>query len=58
MFVDAGLLHSGADESRRAGDHAQGAADRLSRGPLPSDSVSSRRPRRFTTRPVRGTFNT
>src|SRR5271156_3246777 len=39
MFVDAGLLHSGADESRRAGDHAQGAADRLSRGPLLSDSV-------------------
>jgi Protein of unknown function (DUF2563) len=58
MFVDAGLLHSGADESRPAGDHAQGAADRLSRGPLPSDSVSSRRPRRFTTRPVRGTCNT
>jgi len=36
MFVDTGLLHSGANESHRAGGHAQDGADRLSRGPLPS----------------------
>ena len=36
MFVDTGLLHSGANESHRAGGHAQEAADRLSRGPLMS----------------------
>jgi hypothetical protein len=36
MFVDTNLLHSGADESHRAGGHAQGAADELSRGPLAS----------------------
>ncbi|MEM6108460.1 DUF2563 family protein [Mycobacterium sp. 050272] len=36
MFVDPGLLHSGGDQSRRAGGHAREGADRLSRGPLPS----------------------
>jgi hypothetical protein len=36
MFVDTDLLHSGADESHRAGGHAQDGADRLSRGPLAS----------------------
>jgi Protein of unknown function (DUF2563) len=36
MFVDTGLLHSGANESHRAGGHAQEGADRLSRGPLMS----------------------
>jgi Protein of unknown function (DUF2563) len=36
MFVDTDLLHSGADESHRAGGHAQGGADELSRGPLAS----------------------
>lgn len=34
MFVDTGLLHSGANESHRAGGHAHEGADRLSRGPL------------------------
>lgn len=34
MFVDTGLLHSGADESRHAGEHAQDGAEKLSRGPL------------------------
>jgi Protein of unknown function (DUF2563) len=34
MFVDTGLLHSGGNQSHRAGDHAQEGADRLSRGPL------------------------
>ena len=34
MFVDTGLLHSGANESHRASGHAQEGADRLSRGPL------------------------
>jgi hypothetical protein len=34
MFVDTDLLHSGADESHRAGGHAQDGADQLSRGPL------------------------
>jgi hypothetical protein len=36
MFVDTGLLHSGGNESRRAGGHAQDAVDHLSRGPLMS----------------------
>lgn len=36
MFVDTDLLHSGADESHRAGWHAQDGADQLSRGPLVS----------------------
>ena len=36
MFVDTELLHSGANESHRAGGHAQEAADHLSRGPLMS----------------------
>ena len=34
MEVDTGLLHSGGNESHRAGGHAQDAADHLSRGPL------------------------
>jgi hypothetical protein len=34
MFVDTDLLHSGADESHRAGGHARDGADQLSRGPL------------------------
>jgi hypothetical protein len=34
MFVDTDLLHSGANESHRAGAHAQQGADQLSRGPL------------------------
>ncbi|MCV7123227.1 DUF2563 family protein [Mycobacterium lacus] len=34
MFVDIGMLHSGANESHRAGGHARDAADHLSRGPL------------------------
>jgi len=36
MFVDTGLLHSGGNESHRAGGYAQDAADLLSRGPLMS----------------------
>ena len=36
MFVDTELLRSGANESYRAGGHAQDAADRLSRGPVMS----------------------
>jgi len=36
VFVDMGLLHSGGSQSHRAGDHAQDAADRLSRGPVMS----------------------
>ena len=36
MFVNTDLLHSGADESHRAGGHAQDGADQLSRGPLMS----------------------
>ena len=36
MFVDPDLLHSGANESHRAGGHAQDGADRLSRGRLMS----------------------
>ncbi|HYB39910.1 MAG TPA: DUF2563 family protein [Mycobacterium sp.] len=31
MFVDTGLLHSGASESHRAGGHAHDGADHLSR---------------------------
>jgi Protein of unknown function (DUF2563) len=34
MFVDTGLLHSGGNQSHRAGGHAQEGADQLSRGPL------------------------
>jgi Protein of unknown function (DUF2563) len=34
MFVDTKLLHSGGDESHRAGQHAQTGADQLARGPL------------------------
>ncbi|REM91592.1 DUF2563 family protein, partial [Mycobacterium tuberculosis] len=29
MFVDVGLLHSGANESHYAGEHAHGGADQL-----------------------------
>jgi Protein of unknown function (DUF2563) len=36
MFVNTDLLHSGANESHRAGGHAQDGADQLSRGPLAS----------------------
>jgi hypothetical protein len=36
MFVDTEGLHAGANQSDRAGGHAQDAADRLSRGPLSS----------------------
>ncbi len=36
MFVDADLMHSGANASHRAGEHAQDGADQLSRGPLVS----------------------
>lgn len=31
MHVDTGLLHSGADESRRAGSHADDGANHLTR---------------------------
>ncbi|HET7073371.1 MAG TPA: DUF2563 family protein [Mycobacterium sp.] len=34
MFVDTDLLHSGANESHRAGGHAQDGVEQLSRGPL------------------------
>jgi Protein of unknown function (DUF2563) len=34
MFVDTDLLHCGANESHRAGGHAQDGADQLWRGPL------------------------
>ena len=34
MEVDTGLLHSGGNQSHRAGGHAQEAAGHLSRGPL------------------------
>ncbi|WP_374023624.1 DUF2563 family protein [Mycobacterium sp. HNNTM2301] len=34
MFVDTELLHSGGNESHRAGGHAQEGADQLARGPL------------------------
>ncbi len=36
MFVDPKTLHSGGDQSHRAGDHAQEAAGHLSRASLPS----------------------
>ena len=36
MFVNTDLLHSGGNESHRAGGHAQDGADQLSRGPVPS----------------------
>ena len=36
MFVDIGLLHSGGNQSHRAGGVARDGADQLSRGPLPS----------------------
>lgn len=36
MFVDTGLLHSGATESFRAGEHAQGGARHLLRAALPA----------------------
>ncbi|MCV7349879.1 DUF2563 family protein [Mycobacterium parmense] len=36
MFVDPDMLHSGADDSRRAGGHAEEGAGHLSRGPLAS----------------------
>lgn len=36
MFVDTDMLHTGGNESHRAGGHAQEGADRLSRGPLAS----------------------
>lgn len=35
MFVDAGLLRSGGDQSRQAGDHVHRAAGHLSRAELP-----------------------
>ena len=34
MFVHTGLLHSGGNQSHRAGGHAQEGADQLARGPL------------------------
>lgn len=34
MFVDTDMLHSGGNDSHRAGGHAQEGADQLSRGPL------------------------
>lgn len=34
MFVDTDSLRSGANESHRAGGHAQDGANHLSRGPL------------------------
>jgi hypothetical protein len=36
MFVDTDMLHSGGNDSHRAGGHAQEGADQLSRGPLAS----------------------
>ncbi|KKC03014.1 DUF2563 family protein [Mycobacterium nebraskense] len=36
MFVDTALLHSGGNESHRAGGHAQEGADQLAGGPLAS----------------------
>jgi hypothetical protein len=36
MFVDPKTLHSGGDQSHRAGDHAQEAAGHLSRASLSS----------------------
>jgi hypothetical protein len=34
MFVDPKLMHSGGNQSYRAGEHAQDAAGHLSRSPL------------------------
>ena len=34
MFVDTAMLHSGATESRRAGEHAQDGANVLAQAPL------------------------
>lgn len=34
MFVDTGLLHAGASDSYRAGEHALAGAGHLSRAPL------------------------
>ncbi len=36
MFVEPDLLHSGANESHRAGGRARDGADHLARGPLAS----------------------
>lgn len=36
MFVDTALLHSGGNDSHRAGGRAQEGADQLARGPLGS----------------------
>ena len=36
MFVDPKLLHTGGNQTLRAGDHAQDAANQLSRAALPS----------------------
>jgi hypothetical protein len=36
MLVDPKTLHSGGDQSHRAGDHAEEAAGHLSRASLPS----------------------
>ena len=36
MFVEPDLLHSGANESHRAGRQARDGADHLARGPLAS----------------------
>jgi hypothetical protein len=36
MYVHTDLLHSGANESHRAGGYARDGADQLARGPLPS----------------------
>lgn len=36
MFVDPKLLHSGGNQTYRASDHAQDAANHLSRAALPS----------------------
>ncbi len=41
MFVDTDLLHSGAEQSHRAGGHAQDGADQLARAPLASDMFGS-----------------
>lgn len=58
MFVDVGLLHSGANESHYAGEHAHGGADQLSRGPLLSGMFGTfPSPRLFTTRSARPTHS-
>lgn len=36
MFVDTELLHSGGDQSHRAGGHAQDGADQLAQGTVTS----------------------